>query len=182
MKNPFNFNGCQFASFTYTNSYGEVSTYKVLLGASYENARLKDIETLQNTSFPQQKLEFARLSIVNSMLKNMNNKTRSNQSQAQKDAYISLGKGLRIHKDSGEVKVMAYVQTKSQTPNQQSETLKNQQSGLFKTRKFVNSSQATLDKKQVKKMLELRETKIVQFTFTKERLERAKINGVTIEF
>ena len=38
MKNPFNFNGCQFASFTYTNSYGEVSTYKVLLGASYENA------------------------------------------------------------------------------------------------------------------------------------------------
>lgn len=182
MNNPFDFKGCQFASLNYTNAYGEVSTYKVLLGASYENAKMNDYETLNNASFPTQNLEIARISLVNALLKNMNKKTQTNQSKGQQDAYINLHKGLRLHKESGEIKIMANLVNKSQTSEQKTLTLSNQKSGNFKKRPTVNSSQKTLDKEEVEKLLKLKQKNIVQFTLTKDCLQKAKVNGQTLTF
>jgi hypothetical protein len=182
MKNVFNFAGCQFASFTYTNSYGEISTYNVLLGADYGVAKGKDLVTLQNASFAEQGLEEARIRLVNAILKNLDPKTQSNQSKAQQDAYMNIGKGLRFHVESETVKVMAYLQGKTQSEEQKAQTIANQESGNFKIKKVTKSRQTTIDQNKVKKTLDLRERKIVQFTFSKERMTQAKVNGKTLTF
>lgn len=180
MNNPFNFKGCQFASFTYTNSYGEVSTQTVLLGATYENAKAKDLATLQNASFTEQGLEIARLTLANSLLKNMNDKTRSNQSKGQIDAYINLYKGVRIHKETEEVHILAQFVSKTVSAEQKAQTEINKASGNFKERKTVNSRQATLDKKEVTKTLDLVQGKIRNFKLAKGSLESARVNGETL--
>jgi hypothetical protein len=182
MASVFNFAGTQFASFTYTNSYGEVKTYNVLLGASYENAKLKDLATLQNASFTEERHEVARKTLIKAIEKNLDPKTQSNQSKGQQDAYESIGKGLRIHKESGDVHMLAYRVRVTQSEEQKAQTIANAESGNYKERKVVNSRQTTIDKKEVKKMLDLRETKIVQFKFKAERLHKAKINGRILEF
>ena len=180
--NPFNFKGCQFASFNYTNSYGEVNTYKVLLGASYENIVAKDLEVLQNAHFDNKDLEIARLSLVTKLLANLNTKTKSNQSKAQSKAYMSLGKGMRLHKSSGKIHIMCLLVSKHQTKAQSISTTINQNSGDFKSRPRINSSQTTLNQNKVKELLKLKMNKIKQFTFMESRLKSAKVNGQTISF
>ena len=182
MKNPFDFNSPQFASFDYTNSYGEVHTYNVLLGAKYSVAKMKDLITLRNASFTEQNLEEARLRLVTAIERNLDPKTQSNQSKGQIDAYIPLGNGFKINKKSENVHLMAYVVTKTQSEEQKAQTIANQESGEFKVRKTVNSRQTTIDQNKVKKALDLRERKIVNFIFSKDRLGGGRVNGTTLTF
>ena len=182
MNNPFNFAGCQFASFTYTNGYGEVSTQTVLLGATYENAKLKDIATLENASFPSESLEIARLSLLTALLKNMNDKTRSNQSKGQIDAYTNLYKGIGINIKSGKVSILAKAIKKTVSAEQEAQTIINKESGNFKVRKKVNSRQATLDKQEVANTLDLEQKKIRRFNLNVENMDSARVNGETLIF
>jgi uncharacterized protein YjbI with pentapeptide repeats len=182
MKNSFNFAGCQFASFTYTNSYGEVSTQTVLLGATYENAKLKDIATLEGASFPEQNLDVARLTLLTALLKNMNDKTRSNQSKGQIDAYTNLYKGIGIHNETGKVSILAKFIKKTVSAEQKAQTEFNKASGEFKVRKVVNSRQTTLDKKEVTKTLDLEQAKIRRFNLSADSMESARVNGDYLVF
>jgi hypothetical protein len=182
MNNPFNFKGTQFASFDYTNSYGEVKTCNVLLGAKYNVAKMKDLITLRGASFPEQNLEEARVRLVTAIEKNLDPKTQSNQSKGQQDAYIHLTKGFKINKASDKVHLMAYSISTTQSEEQKVETENNKVSGLFKERKKVNSRQATIDQNDVKKALDLRELKLVNFIFSKDRVESARVNGSTLTF
>lgn len=192
MNNPFDFKGCQFASFTYTNSYGEVSNYHVLLGTSYETLTEKDFEKLNNASFEENHLEIARLNLVNAKLKNMNEKTKSNQSKAQANAYTSLEKGFKIHNENQTVHLMARCLNKTQTEEQIKQTeinfaiaeedAKNKvKPPRFKVKTKTNSRQKTIDQNNVKKLLGLDELQIVNFKFVEGRLQRAKVNGQVIE-
>ena len=182
MNNPFNFSGTQYASFEYTNSYGEVKTYNVLLGASYENARLKDLETLRNASFTEERHEVARKSLIKAIEKNLDPKTASRQSKAQTEAYMPIAKGLRMHVDTGVIYLLCRRNKVTQSEEQKARTIANAESGNFKERKVVNSRQTTIDKKEVKKMLNLKELEIMQFKFTSERMHQAKVNGNILEF
>lgn len=181
--NPFDFKGTQFASFDYTNSYGVVKTYNVLLGARYNIAKMKDIITLRGASFPEQNLDEARLRLVKAHENNLNDKTRSNQSKGQIDAYIHLTKGFKINKASDKVHLMAYSQSTTQSEEQKAQTIANQESGNFKPeKKPVNSRQTTIDQNDVKKALDLRELKLVNFIFSKTRIEGARVNGTNLTF
>ena len=182
MKNVFNFKGCQFASFNYTNSHGEVFTYNVILGADYGVAKKADLETLKAASFTEQGLEEARIRLITALEKNLDPKTQSNQSKAQQDAYISLEKGMRLHKEKGTINILCRVIKKTQTEAQKEETKANIESGNFNPKKKTNKRQTTIDQDEVKKVLDLKERQIRQFNFSAEKMKQAKVNGETLTF
>ena len=177
MKNPFDFSGTSFASFDYTNAYGEVKTYLVLLGATYANAKKADLETLKNATFTEERHEVARKSLIASLEKNLDPKTQSNQSKGQQNAYQSLEKGFRLHLETGDINLLARKINVTQSEEQKAQSIANAESGEFKIRKKVNSRQATIDKNEVKKMLDLKERNMVQFKFKKGRFLEGRLSG-----
>jgi len=81
----------------------ELSDYVINVGADYGNAVLKDIKTLESASYDDATMEIARLKLLTSLLKNRDEKTQSNQSKAQQDAYYHLtGNGsVKLHIENG---------------------------------------------------------------------------------
>ena len=79
MNKLFDFDGCRFASFDYTNAQGVVSTYQVLIGAIYGNAVEKNIKALQSVSYDDEMMEKARVDLLTSSQNNLNPKTASNR-------------------------------------------------------------------------------------------------------
>lgn len=148
----------------YTSKDGEVANHVINIGASYEAARQRDIKSLkvfvgELTALPgygvtpadatdeqaatasQQRttLEAANEMLV-SIEKNADPAERSNQAQAQIDAYTQLG-NLRIHNTTGEIYVAAFAVGKKITTAIE--------------RKKVNSSAKTIAKRKIEKDLKL---------------------------
>ena len=95
-------NGVSFVSIrNYTNQYGEVSNQTINVGASYENAKKADIETLEKLDITNAEngfkssvlmLEKARVELIESFIK-----PNENRSKGQTDAYTNICKGIRVH-------------------------------------------------------------------------------------
>jgi len=187
MANVFNFKGAQFASFTYTNKQGVVSNYQVVLGFSYRNGQLENIEKLENASFDDEALENSRIEMLTKAKDNLDPKTKSNQSKAQDETYQHLHKGVKVHigKKSpalnGNVYIQAIVVKKTQTEEQIAQTEINKASGNFEEKKVVKNGEKVLNRKKVEKALELRNLSVATFKFAKGSLESARINGETLE-
>ena len=99
----------------YSNKYGEVSNNVVSLGASYANAKIKDIEYLRNldvatleSDMEFKLLEEARLALLASMIK-----PNANRSKGQTEAYIKVSTALKLHKDTLEIYVYGYCENKT---------------------------------------------------------------------
>jgi len=223
MKNPFNFAGCQFASFIYTNQFGIVSTYTVLLGVTYEISQQKDLISLIEANFANKDLEIAKTTLATALVSNMIGKDshkeffednfekigtindpkiavmldtfakegdtkqyQSNQSKGQDEGFTHLDiKGMKVCKETENLHIQAQFVKKTQSDKQIKETELNIASGNFKEikpKKSVNSKQATLDKNEVKKSLDLRGSKIVSFIFEEGRTKKARVNKTTIVF
>lgn len=107
--------GCRFAAIKgYTNKSGEVADIVINLGASYGNAKEKDIEYLRtldvtklDTTIDVETLEQARIELLNSMIK-----PSEVRSAAQSDAYLTINQALKIHKDSLAIFVYGYCENK----------------------------------------------------------------------
>ena len=134
------FNGTRFAAIKgYTNSNGEVSDSVINLGASYTNARAKDIEYLRNldvktieSEFEVELLEEARLALLASLIRP--NEKRSN---GQKDAYIVINNAIKLHRETLDIFIYAFCESKKVIIE-----------GEYKT---VNSRPLTLAKNLIKK-------------------------------
>ena len=132
--------GVSFVSIKgYTNSYGEVANNLVNVGASYENAKAKDVATLQAMDVTSMGgdtilLEKARVELINSFLN-----PNENRSNGQKDAYTHICKGIKVHNETGAVYIFG---------------LREQKKVIIEgTYPVVNSRPLTLAKNQLKKGL-----------------------------
>jgi hypothetical protein len=152
----------------YENSNGEISDNTVNIGASYDNAKKKDIDTLKNVDIIELNaksdkitLEKARQELINSFINP--SKTRS---QGQKNAYTIITDGLKVHNETGEVYIYGYCEKK---------TVKVE--GVYPT---VNSRPLTIAKKELKKLCNLRTNKFKQYKV--KEIGNLKVNGQTLEF
>lgn len=139
----------------YTNSKGEVSNQIINCNVSITNAKKADLETLKN--FPASKLnEIAKkvgaskedalqaieemtIAAEKNLSKHMEERTKS--SQAQTDAYESLGKGIKFHKETGDIYITGFANNKTVLVE-----------GEYKK---VNSAPKTLVKKEITKGLKM---------------------------
>jgi hypothetical protein len=99
----------------YTNKFGEVSNNVVSLGASYANAKVKDIEYLRSldvATLDSDKgfkiLEEARLALLASMIK-----PNVNRSKGQIEAYVKVSTALKLHKETLAIYVYGYCENKT---------------------------------------------------------------------
>ena len=162
----------------YSSTSGEIADYCLNVNISVETAKQTDNKLLKacsvqklvsickkkNLSYAVAKVALNELIIASDKNLNAEISERSNQSQGQTDAYVSLGNGLKLHKDSMKVHIFGMVQSKTVI-----------ESGVYKT---VNSSDKTLAKNTIKKALGLRSDKFR--TFIVDQTEAVKINKVLI--
>jgi hypothetical protein len=137
-----------FSVKNYTNKFGEVSNQKINVGTNYEKMKLKDIETLQNLDITAREwksslvdIEIARTALIEAFISP--DKVRSD---AQKDAYTVISKGIKVHNTTGALYLYGYrvrktVLVKGEYPvvNSRKETIaKDELRKLLRTNKFVN--------------------------------------------
>ena len=120
-----NLKGAKFVGLQYRNKQNELSKYVVLVGISYENwvnkkiAALESLETTDLQSIALDKnisidvVNEAKESLLSSLLKNKNEETASNQSKGQKDAYLPLESGARLHLESKNIQVYGLLVSKT---------------------------------------------------------------------
>jgi len=157
--------GVSFVSIKgYTNSYGEVSNNLVNVGASLENAKKKDIETLQSLDVTTLNgdsilLETAKVELINSFIK-----PDENRSQGQIDAYTIVAKGIKVHNQTGEIYVFGLRNSKTVVVE-----------GVYPQ---VKSRPLTIAKNQLRK--ELKSNKFTQYKLSSTAV--MKMNGEELIF
>lgn len=89
----------------YTNQQGEVSNFVINIGASYGNAKKKDIKYLENldvntleTDIDKTILETARVELLKSLVT-----PNENRSNAQSDAYTKINDAVKIHNETNAI-------------------------------------------------------------------------------
>jgi hypothetical protein len=139
-----------------SSTSGEVANHTINVNVSVENAKKADLEYLKSITESQLGLiaesfnapfelaEKALNELIVSAERNLSKDNRTNQSVGQTDAFVQLGKGLKIHKDTMEVYVSGFANNKHvivegvyPTSNKQLKTLiKDEIRKGFKMRKF----------------------------------------------
>ena len=111
----------------YTNKYGEIANINLLVNINTTNAKEKDLQTLKSvndvdlkdisiaSNLPIDVLNIALSELIASGEKNLSKEMseRTNQSQAQADAYIHLTPSIRLHKDSMNVFISGFINSKT---------------------------------------------------------------------
>jgi hypothetical protein len=173
------------AKFIAINGYesketGEVANYVILTNIKVNNAKQKDLETLQNCNSETLKVikrnsakdialeiyNLAHSEMLESSVKNLNSdfSQRSAQSQAQTVAYEHITDAIKVCKSTDEVHIFGMIDQKKVIVE-----------GTYKT---VNSSDKTIAKKQITKQLNLRAGKFRTFVLT--GANEVTMNGETL--
>tara|TARA_R100000995_G_scaffold84922_1_gene65900 strand:+ start:21689 stop:22198 length:510 start_codon:yes stop_codon:yes gene_type:complete len=166
MKNLINklkqFNGVQFVAINnYTNKQGEISKVLLNVGASIQNAKQKDINTLKGISYDYETIEEkARIELLTALTKPT--KQTKNRSQGQKDAYVQLCTGIRMHIETKTIYIYGLQVRKNVV-----------QKGEYKT---VNSRPLTIAKNIIRKTL--KHTKFRQYSLSK--IDTLTFDGETL--
>lgn len=104
--------GAEFVAMVYTNSKGEKSQVTLNMGISYINAVQRSFDKLSEITRSEisilaaslemdvETVEKARNELLTSWSKKLSGQT-TKQGQAQIDAYTNLGRGVRLHNESG---------------------------------------------------------------------------------
>ncbi|HLO91602.1 MAG TPA: hypothetical protein VK172_10605 [Lentimicrobium sp.] len=171
-----NLNGAKFITLNgyVSETSGEVANHNILVNIDVMNAKRKDAEMLVSAdvqaiakkSAKQFAIEVFQTALTEmrvSAVKNIseNKEDRTAQSNAQTDAYIQIGKGLKIHKETGNLHIFGYHMNKTVLFP-----------GEFKP---VKSADKTLAKKEITKVLKLRAGKFR--TFIIANISNVSING-----
>jgi len=164
----FALNDIQSARFisirNYRNAQGEKSNYLLIAAVSYGRAVRKDIERLNRVRYTGQK-ELARLELLNVLIRNQNDATRTVASQAQLDAYAKLGQNSRVHVDSRSIMVWAFLRYKHVI-----------EPGTYKK---SNPGVMVRLKNEIKKELRLSTNNFRQFKLS--GISKCRLNGTSFE-
>ncbi len=158
--------GVTFVSIrNYTNTSGEIGNHLINVGMKYENAKKKDIETLENLNVSEynfkstpENIEAARVALIAAFIS-----PDQARSQGQLDAYTHIVSGVKVHNETGQIYVYGYREKK--------EVLKE---GVYKT---VKSAPLTIAKNELRKIL--RTGKFTNYALEMGNTIRA--NGETLE-
>ena len=143
----------------YTNTYGEVSNNIVNIGASLDNAKVKDIQSLKGKIGTTDIEEQARLELIKSL-----ETPHANRSRGQIEAYTIITKGLKVHNETGEIYVFGLRMKKEVI-----------EEGTYPS---VNSRALTIAKNVLRK--DLKSSKFTQFKISE--MGEIKIAGEEISF
>jgi hypothetical protein len=164
-----------------SSTSGEISDRVILVGINPDRARKDDIKLLQNYTPTELTLkndlgkvfvltalevEAIRNSMIESLIKNMDSETASNQSIAQKNTYTFLNKVIKQHNETGAFYIYGITQRKTIHVE-----------GVYKP---VNSRKETLVKNYLTYSLKLTAGKYRNFKVS--NLETVNILGSSIEF
>jgi len=163
----------------YANSKGEVASYVINGNITYQNIKENDNKKLHDCKVSdlfnvatEKNIEISIVfdawrELTESSDRNLNadSENRTNQSKAQAEAYINIGKGLKLHK----------------------ETEKFHLDGLIVSKKViiegnypqVNSRPKTIAKNAIKKALDLQATKYRSFILEQDNCEYINLSGMT---
>jgi hypothetical protein len=124
------FNNLKSSSFigikNYQNKYDEIANINLLTNVNTEEAKRKDLETLKSltdsdledinvsNNIELETVKKAHEELIASAEKNLNKdlNERSNQSKGQVDAYISLNKAVKMHKETMDIFVTGFINHK----------------------------------------------------------------------
>lgn len=168
----------------YENKQGEVSNQTIVAGITYENCLLNDFKTLQENQnkvfevlgkdYANELIEKAYKNLYDSLekrlsseevkqaLREQNDKTIL-LSDAQKDAYVHITKGVKVNKETSQIHVFGLVVKKT----------------ILKPIEYkqTNSRELTIVQNKIKKLCEFKQDKYRSFIFDKAEV---KLQGVTI--
>lgn len=168
----------------YTNKEGEISNYLVIGGISYEKAlehdfnalKTKQIEVIAELekTYSKEVITKAFTNVYESLEKRLSSEEVKEalraqgdktirQSDAQSEAYITLAKGVRLHKETQQIHIFGMVAKKT----------------VLKAIEYkaTNSRELTIVQNKIKKLCEFKQDKIRTFIFDKAEI---KLQGVTI--
>lgn len=131
----------RFASLTYTaKGTGEVARHTLRLGASVTAAYQKDIRTLEAKRASLGGVELQACDeLLTSLRESVEKGVGNNSAYTCADTYVNVTRGVKVHKETGEVHITGFTRSKV--------TL---EAGTFKT---VNSSEKTIAKNKLRKGL-----------------------------
>lgn len=168
----------------YENKQGEVSNQTIIAGITYENCLLNDFKVLQENQnkifevlgkdHENELIEKAYKNLYDSLekrlsseeikeaLRQQNDKTIM-LSDAQKDAYVHITKGIKVNKETNQIHVFGLVQRKT----------------VLKAIEYkqTKSRELTIVQNKIKKLCEFKQDKYRNFIFDKAEV---KLQGVTI--
>ena len=161
-------NGATFMSFLYQKKKtGEVSRYLINFGIDYHAAVAKDREALIAYT-PNGEIEIqAKDEMLQSMAETIEEGVSSRYTQ--KDTYEHIVKGVRKHKETGELYVYGYVHSKQQVEAPKIEE------------KPVKSRPLTLAKKAIQKACGFKHTGFATFILSPSNIGGIKAKGEVIE-
>jgi hypothetical protein len=161
-------NGCKFVTFLYTSKgTGETSKYQINFGIDYRNAVETD-RTILEAYTPKDSLEeTAKAEMLESMRQTIEEGV--SQSYTQVDTFDNIGKGIRQHKETGEIYLYGFVQSKEQV------------APPTKEKKPVNSRPLTLAKRAIEKSCDFKRNRFGQFILNPENIGGVKVCGEVVE-
>lgn len=160
--------GPTFVSFLYQKkTTGEVSRYTINFGIDYRNAAEHDRNALLAYT-PKGDLE---IQAKEEMLKSLTETLEEGVSSAytQKDTYETIAKGIKQHKETGEVYVSGFVHSKDQVEPP------------TKEEKPVKSRPLTLAKKAIEKACGFKRTRFGNFILSPENIGGVLVKGDVLE-
>jgi hypothetical protein len=160
--------GCKFMTFLYTTKgTGETSKYQINFGIDYRSAVEHDRSALEAYT-PKDELEAtAKEQMLESMTQTIEEGV--SQSYTQVDTFDNIGKGIRQHKETGEIYLYGFVHSKEQVEPPTN------------PKKPVNSRPLTLAKKAIEKACEFKRNRFGQFILTPENIGGVKVCGEVVE-
>jgi len=160
--------GCRFLTFLYqTKTTGEIAKYQINFGISYQSACEADKALIEGYT-PADEIEAeAKSEMLQSLTETLTKGVSS--SYTQKDTFENIGKGIRQHKETGEIYIYGFIQSKEQVEPPTT------------PKKAVNSSAKTLAKRKIEKALECKRNKFAQFILNPDNIGGIKVCGEIIE-
>jgi hypothetical protein len=131
----------RFASFTYcAKGTGEIARHTLRLGASVTAAYRKDLATLEKARPTLSGIPLAACDeLIASLRESIEKGVGNNSAYTGADTYVSIAKGLKVHKETGEIYVTGFSRAKVTI-----------EAGTYKS---VKSSEKTLAKNALRKRL-----------------------------
>ena len=159
--------GCRFISFVYaTKGTGELSRYTINFGIDYHAACKHDKDLLEAYAPKDELEETAKAEMLQSLTETLTDGVSS--SYTQKDTFEPIGKGIRQHKETGEIYIYGYVEGKDQL------------APPITPKKDVKSRPLTLAKKAIEKACGFRRSKFGQFVLNPDNITNVSVCGETL--
>jgi hypothetical protein len=161
-------NGCRFMSFLYTTKgTGETSKYQINFGIDYQSACAEDKIALENYMPANALEEVARREMLESLTETLTLGVSSSYTNA--DVFEPIGKGMKQHKETNELYVWGFVQSKQQV------------APPTNPKKPVNSRPLTLAKRSIEKACDFKRLKFGQFVLNPSNIAGIVTCGDHIE-